>query len=52
VLVIPGHYFFPGLDAPWTHAHECLRVSYAQAPAQVERGIAIIAEEVRQAFAG
>ncbi|MEX2480772.1 MAG: valine--pyruvate transaminase [Gammaproteobacteria bacterium] len=52
VLVIPGHYFFPGLDADdWAHKHECIRISYAQAPQDVEEGIRIIGEEVRQAFA-
>ncbi|MEQ8662591.1 MAG: valine--pyruvate transaminase, partial [Gammaproteobacteria bacterium] len=51
VLVIPGHYFFPGLAEPWQHCHECIRISYAQAPAQVEAGIRIIGEEVRRAFA-
>ncbi|MCK5248675.1 MAG: valine--pyruvate transaminase [Spirochaetaceae bacterium] len=30
VLVVSGHYFFYGLDRPWTHADECLRLSYAQ----------------------
>ncbi len=50
VLVIPGHYFFPGLEDPWPHMHECLRISYAQAPEQVEQGLRIIGEEVRRAF--
>jgi valine--pyruvate aminotransferase len=30
VLVVPGHYFFPGLTDPWPHATECLRVNYAE----------------------
>ncbi|MBI4694768.1 MAG: valine--pyruvate transaminase [Gammaproteobacteria bacterium] len=51
VLVIPGHHFTPGLDADWRHVHECLRVSYAQDSAGVRRGIGIIAEEVRKAWA-
>ena len=50
VLVIPGHYFFPGLDEQWQHEHECLRISYAQSAAEVEEGIGIIAEEVHRAF--
>lgn len=50
VLVIPGHYFFPGLETPWDHAHECIRISYAQSPEDVRRGIGIIAEEVRRAW--
>ena len=51
VLVIPGHYFFPGLQQEWAHKHECIRISYAQAPEQVERGLRVIAEEVSRAFA-
>jgi valine--pyruvate aminotransferase len=48
VLIVPGEYFFPGLeDDDWVHKHECLRLSYAQAPQAVERGIAIIGEEIR-----
>jgi valine--pyruvate aminotransferase len=52
VLVLPGHYFFPGFNEPWDHKDECLRISYAQDPAVVEKGIGIIAEEVRKAFEG
>lgn len=51
VLVLSGHHFFPGLEAPWQHQHECLRVSYAQPAAQVRAGMAIIAEEIRRAYA-
>lgn len=52
VLVVPGHNFFVGMDDYWPHQHECIRVSYAQDADTVQRGIAIIAEEVRQAYAG
>jgi len=52
VLVLSGHHFFPGLERPWAHARECLRVSYAQPPGNVLAGIEAIAEEVRRAFAG
>ena len=50
VLIIPGHYFFPGLEHPWDHMHECIRISYSQSAEQVEKGIRIIAEEVTGAF--
>ncbi len=50
VLVIPGHHFFPGLDEPWTHGEQCLRLSYAQDQDMVKKGIGIIAEEVKRAF--
>ncbi|NOX61950.1 MAG: valine--pyruvate transaminase [Chloroflexi bacterium] len=52
VIVVPGHYFFPGLDEPWPHKQECIRVSYAQEEAVVREGIRIIAEEARRAYDG
>lgn len=52
VLVVSGHYFFPGLtDAHWRHRHECLRITYSQDDEQVAAGLRILAEEVRRAFA-
>lgn len=50
VLVLPGHYFFPGLDEPWPHRDECVRISYAQDDDVVERGVKRLAREVRAAF--
>lgn len=52
VLVISGHYFFPGLDEEWKHKDECIRITYSQDDEQVAKGIAIIAEEVKKAFDG
>jgi valine--pyruvate aminotransferase len=49
VLVIAGHYFFPGLKEDWRHRHECIRVTYAQDADTVRQGIRIIAEEVKRA---
>lgn len=51
VYVLPGHHFFPGLQEDWDHRHQCLRLSYAQDPESVRRGIGILGEEVR-ALAG
>jgi len=50
VLVVSGHYFFPGLGDDWKHRDECLRVTYSQNDEDVCRGIWIIAEEVRRAY--
>lgn len=50
VLVVSGHYFFPGLRSAWKHKDECLRVTYAQDDDAIRRGIAIIAEEVKKAY--
>jgi len=47
VLVVPGHYFFPGLNEPWKHKEECIRVTFAQNEEVVSRGLSIIAEEIR-----
>lgn len=52
VLVVPGHNFFIGMEDDWPHKHECIRVSYAQDAAAVARGVTLIAEEVRRAYAG
>lgn len=50
VLVIPGEYFFYGLDSrEWKHRDECIRVSYAMDEAVVRDGLRVIAEEVRGA---
>ena len=50
VLVVPGHNFFPGMDADWRHQQECIRVSYAQDGSTIEQGIQIIAQEVAAAY--
>lgn len=52
VLVIPGHYFFFGLGEDWKHGHECIRLTFSQPDAVVQEGIAVIADEVRRAYAG
>ncbi len=50
VLIVPGHYFFPGLKEDWPHKNECIRVNYSQDAQTVTAGIKIIAEEVRKAY--
>lgn len=52
VLIVPGEYFFIGLDDDWRHGHECLRMNYVQADEDMQRGIAVIAEEVTKAYQG
>ncbi len=48
VLIIPGQYFFPGLDDdPWPHKYECIRITYSMHDDVVREGIKIIAEEVK-----
>ena len=50
VLVVSGHYFFPGLEDEWQHRHECIRVTYTEQDEQVTRGLRIISEVVREAY--
>ena len=50
VIVVPGHYFFPGIDNDWRHSHECIRICYAMEDHVVESGIEIIADEVKKAY--
>lgn len=52
VLVIPGSHFGPGLEQPWPHLAECVRVSYAQREDVLATGFAVIADEARRAYAG
>ncbi len=50
VVVVPGQYFFPGIQEEWQHKYECIRVSYAQDDALVGAGLKIIADEVKKAY--
>lgn len=52
VVVVPGHYFYPGLAEDWTHRSQCLRVSYASDSVTVTTGIGMIAEEIRKVYEG
>ena len=53
VLVVPGNYFFFGIDdEDWRHRDECLRVSFTMEDDVVREGFRIIAEEVKKAYAG
>jgi valine--pyruvate aminotransferase len=49
VLVVPGEYFFFGMDAaePWPHTQQCLRLNYAGDPAMVSEALSIIADEAK-----
>ncbi|CAH6814388.1 valine--pyruvate aminotransferase [Vibrio chagasii] len=51
VLIVPGEYFFIGQEDEWDHAHQCLRMNYVQDDEAMQNGIAIIAEEVKKAYA-
>lgn len=51
LIVVPGEYFFFGLDtASWDHSRQCVRVSYTQPEAIVEDGMRIFGEVVQEAY--
>ena len=51
VLVVSGHYFFPGMEKDdWKHKEQCIRVTFAQDDEIVQRGIDLIAEETRKVY--
>ncbi|OED68186.1 valine--pyruvate transaminase [Vibrio tasmaniensis ZS-17] len=50
VLIVPGEYFFIGQEDEWDHAHQCLRMNYVQDDEAMQKGINIIAEEVKKAY--
>ncbi len=47
LLVVPGKYFFPGQRNVSAHAESCVRMNYAQSEAALEKGIGILARELR-----
>ncbi len=51
VLVVSGHYFFPGMEKDdWKHKEQCIRVTFAQDDEIVRRGIDLIADEIRKVY--
>lgn len=48
VLIVPGEYFFYGLDKPWQHASECIRMTFSMPADTVRAGIEILADELRK----
>ncbi|MEK7991897.1 MAG: valine--pyruvate transaminase [Thiotrichaceae bacterium] len=51
VIIVPGEYFFPGLEQEeWAHKQQCIRFNYARPEHEVRQGIEIIAQEVKSCF--
>ena len=48
VLMVPGNYFFPGLDEAWGHRDECMRLNYSGEDRVVEEGIGVLADELKK----
>lgn len=51
VLIVPGEYFFFGLEHDSAHRHECLRLNFSQPAHVVREGLRVIAEEAAKARA-
>ncbi|NNE93232.1 MAG: aminotransferase class I/II-fold pyridoxal phosphate-dependent enzyme [Verrucomicrobiales bacterium] len=52
-IVIPGEYFFFGLDESeddWKHRRECIRVSFTQSEETLRAGFKILGEELEKAW--
>ena len=49
VLIVPGEYFFFGIDDDWPHRHQCLRLNFSQPADIVREGLKIIADEAAAA---
>lgn len=47
VLVVPGEYFFYGLEETWPHRHECIRLTFSMPSDVVRSAIEILADELR-----
>ncbi|MEM1308680.1 MAG: valine--pyruvate transaminase, partial [Cyanobacteria bacterium P01_H01_bin.153] len=44
--VVPGHPFFPGLPADWSHTRQCIRISLTAADAEIAQAIQHLATVV------
>ncbi|MBS9777815.1 MAG: valine--pyruvate transaminase [Gammaproteobacteria bacterium] len=51
-IILPSEFFFPGIDdlSNYKHAHECIRISYAQSDDTLEKGIAHIGSCIRDLY--
>ncbi len=48
LLVVPGHYFFPGQPGVNTHGEQCIRMNYVQSEDDLKKGIEILARTLKQ----
>lgn len=49
VIVVPGQYFFFGMDTSWEHCSQCIRINYGADEETVRQGFEIIVDEVEKA---
>ena len=46
LLIMPGEPFFFGLESPWSHAEQCIRLTFCQSESVIESAIDILAQEL------
>lgn len=51
VIVVPGRPFFPGLQEPWEHTEQCIRISLTGSDTDIQLGIKALGEITRQIYA-
>lgn len=52
LLIVPGKYFFPGQEQTSEHAESCIRINYVQSEEDMQKGINILASELRLCWGG
>ena len=50
LLVVPGKYFFPGQAQPTQHAESCIRINYVQNDEDLQKGVEILARELKSCW--
>ncbi|MEH2366196.1 valine--pyruvate transaminase [Nostoc sp.] len=50
VIVVPGRFFFPGLEEDWSHKYQCIRISLTASDQDIETGMKRLAEVVQQVY--
>jgi len=50
VIIVPGHYFFPGLNDDWQHKQQCIRVNIGGDFNEIRQGLTLIADELTKAI--
>jgi len=50
VIAVPGSPFFPGLQQPWNHRQQCIRLSLTATQAELEQAVKRLAQVVDQVY--
>jgi len=50
VFIVPGSYFFLGLNTPWKHTKECIRISLAVPDKDLEIGLKKIIDKIENIY--